>query len=168
MAQRKRRDFWLGLVKSADNIRESPGYRYNFFSSFEEVDRYFTQECGSDWQTQPWAVEWIRANESERDKDMHRSDLTLGVIESSAYVPDVGEEEVIIDFKDTHESWRRHGRNRKAAKRVTRRVPVRIIKKFLVLYKEQRFPLRRMEVELEQDLGVKLSYERIRELLKEA
>lgn len=48
------------LVKSVDIVTDHPGYRYNYFNSFAELDAYFTNECGSDWKHAEWAQFWLR------------------------------------------------------------------------------------------------------------
>lgn len=42
------------LVKSFRNIPEHPGYLYEYFLSFEELDAYFCNETGDNWKDQEW------------------------------------------------------------------------------------------------------------------
>lgn len=46
--------FWRSVVKEAQKISEHPGYRYVYFNSFSEVDQFFTDMIGADWEREPW------------------------------------------------------------------------------------------------------------------
>lgn len=51
--------FWPPLVREVIDCVEHPGYRYEFFKTFAELDDYFTGLCGEDWIKQPWAEFWL-------------------------------------------------------------------------------------------------------------
>lgn len=59
MKQLRRENIVPSLVKNVDILSTHPGYRYNYFQSFEELDDYFKKECGEDWRSQEWAKFWI-------------------------------------------------------------------------------------------------------------
>lgn len=60
---------WPPLVKSITNLPTFPGYRYEFFKTFKELDEYMTQECGPDWREQAWCKFWRGQHEQTKHDD---------------------------------------------------------------------------------------------------
>lgn len=59
---------WPPLVRNVVITKESPGYRYEFFRSFTELDAYFTNELGTEWKKQEWAQYWFNQHkQTQRD-----------------------------------------------------------------------------------------------------
>lgn len=57
------------LVRSARITNEHPGYVYEYFQSFEEVNAYFTSICGEDWISQEWVAAWLNKEKKDNAKD---------------------------------------------------------------------------------------------------
>ena len=68
-----RRLHWPPLVREAVETKDYPGYRYEFFSGFNELNRYFTELCGEDWYKQEWAEFW--RNQHLETKNDDRKDI---------------------------------------------------------------------------------------------
>lgn len=63
-----RRLHWPPLVREAVENKDYPGYRYEFFSSFNELNKYFIELCGPDWMSEEWAIYWRNHHrETQRD-----------------------------------------------------------------------------------------------------
>lgn len=75
---------WPPLVKSVTYITTYPGYRHEFFRTFKDLDEYFSQECGADWQTQEWAKFWLGQHMQTRNDDRREY-----LIEHKGLVPQV-------------------------------------------------------------------------------
>jgi hypothetical protein len=60
---------WPPLVREVVQTIEYPGYRYEFFRSFRELDAYFTEELGKDWRSEPWALFWINQHKETQNDD---------------------------------------------------------------------------------------------------
>lgn len=56
----KREQLVPALVKEVEITSTHPGYRYVYFTSFNELDQYFRELCGDDWKEQEWAKFWLR------------------------------------------------------------------------------------------------------------
>ena len=54
MKDRDKEKFLRYIVKSSRITTQHPGYMYEYFTSFDEVDAYCREQCGDDWQTQDW------------------------------------------------------------------------------------------------------------------
>lgn len=64
-----KRLYWPPLVKETVTSKEYPGYRYEFFSGFTELNKYFTNLCGPDWHNQEWAIYWRTQHQETKDDD---------------------------------------------------------------------------------------------------
>lgn len=64
-----RRLYWPPLVKRAVDSTEFPGYKYEFFTGFRELNEYFTELCGADWMDQEWAVYWRNQHLETKNDD---------------------------------------------------------------------------------------------------
>lgn len=60
---------WVPLVREITQITTFPGYRYEFFRSFKELDAYFTKELGSGWRKEAWAEFWINQHLETKNDD---------------------------------------------------------------------------------------------------
>jgi hypothetical protein len=60
MKKLSRKQIVPSLVKHTEITSAYPGYRYVYFSSFEELNAYFTETCGKDWMETEWAKFWLR------------------------------------------------------------------------------------------------------------
>lgn len=74
---------WPPLVKEIEHTKDYPGYRYKYFTSFRELDSYFSGLCGHNWREQEWAVYWINQhketqNDDRRDPDPIRPKAPTG------------------------------------------------------------------------------------------
>lgn len=58
--------FWPPLVRDVVLCTTYPGYRYEFFQRFADLDAYFSDLCGADWAQQPWAEYWIGQHNASR------------------------------------------------------------------------------------------------------
>lgn len=65
--------YWPPLVKEAVMTVQHPGYRYDMFTNFKELDAYFTAECGPDWRKQEWARYWFSQHIDSKRKDQRES-----------------------------------------------------------------------------------------------
>lgn len=67
----------MGLVKETRNISEHPGYEYKRFSSFGEVNEYFSSIYGEHWTELAWAKHWLYEENKEKKprskKKQHRN-----------------------------------------------------------------------------------------------
>lgn len=61
--------YWPPLVKQAVMTIAHPGYRYELFTNFKELDEYFTKECGSDWRKSEWARFWFNQHQASKLAD---------------------------------------------------------------------------------------------------
>jgi len=52
--------FFPYIVKSTKFTKDYPGYSYEYFQSFEELDNYLRLNCGENWIDQNWAKFWLR------------------------------------------------------------------------------------------------------------
>lgn len=68
-------EIWRNVVKSVDIIPQHPGYRYNYFKSWQDFDECMKETCGEDWQTKPWAKVFLR---DELEDTLPTSDRGLG------------------------------------------------------------------------------------------
>jgi hypothetical protein len=68
---------WPPLVREIVITDQYPGYRYEFFKSFRELNEYFCKECGDDWRTQPWAIYWISQHEETKHDDRQEEQAKL-------------------------------------------------------------------------------------------
>lgn len=68
---------WPPLVREIVQTVEYPGYRYEFFRSFTELDAYFTAEIGSHWRTELWARYWINQHKESQREDRKDADPRL-------------------------------------------------------------------------------------------
>lgn len=60
---------WPPLVREITQTIAFPGYRYEFFRSFKELDAYFSNELGIDWRKESWAEYWIGQHAETKDDD---------------------------------------------------------------------------------------------------
>jgi hypothetical protein len=60
---------WPPLVRNVVQTKDYPGFRYEFFRSFRELDAYFTEELGKDWRSEPWAKFWINQHKETQNDD---------------------------------------------------------------------------------------------------
>jgi hypothetical protein len=60
---------WPPLVRSVRITKQYPGYSYEFFETFQELDKYFTEHCGPEWQSQAWAKFWINQHLQTKNDD---------------------------------------------------------------------------------------------------
>lgn len=67
---------WPPLVRNCVITKEYPGYRYEFFQSFAELDEYFTRIVGPHWRREPWAEFWIGQHHESQHSD--RKELRTG------------------------------------------------------------------------------------------
>lgn len=64
---------WKNLVKTSIQTREYPGYRYIFFQSEEELDKYFCELIGDHWRSEPWAQYLLSTTQSRDEGDKYAS-----------------------------------------------------------------------------------------------
>lgn len=60
---------WPPLVRNVVQTTQFPGYRYEFFRSFKELDAYFTEQIGKDWRNESWAEFWINQHLETKNDD---------------------------------------------------------------------------------------------------
>lgn len=65
----KHERFFPRLVRSVDLVTTYPGYSYNYFNNFQEIDDYFKKTVGDDWLDTEWARFWLRNHWSENKKE---------------------------------------------------------------------------------------------------
>lgn len=66
VSSREMRSYLPPLVKSVNFTREYPGFSYQYFKNFEEINSYFSELCGDDWMNQEWAKVWIGEHSKEK------------------------------------------------------------------------------------------------------
>lgn len=67
--------YWPRLVKEAVWTSAHPGYRYDMFNNFKELDAFFTEECGPDWRKQEWARFWFNQHIESQKKDKREYEM---------------------------------------------------------------------------------------------
>lgn len=67
MKDRQRSKLLHSLVKSARLTKEYPGYEYEYFRSFEELDAYLRSICGEDWESQEWVNVWLNKSSAKKE-----------------------------------------------------------------------------------------------------
>lgn len=60
---------WPPLVKEIEHTKDYPGYRYKYFTSFQELNSYFSDLCGHNWREQEWAKYWINQHLETKNDD---------------------------------------------------------------------------------------------------
>lgn len=70
--------YWPPLVKRAVWTLEHPGYRYEKFETFAELNNYFDEECGVGWRKQEWAKFWIDQHHESARKDKRERTFMRG------------------------------------------------------------------------------------------
>lgn len=67
--------YWPPLIREAVSITTHPGYRYERFKTYTELDSYFTEEFGSEWRNSEWARYWFNQHAETVRKDKKESSL---------------------------------------------------------------------------------------------
>lgn len=75
--------FWPPLVKEISITKDYPGYKYEFFDNYEDLDKYFTDLCGDDWVHQPWAQYWIGQHKLTQRRNKLEIKIMMGEIDPS-------------------------------------------------------------------------------------
>jgi len=65
---------WPPLVREVIVTVEYPGYRYEFFRSFGELDSYFSRQYGAEWRKEPWAEYWMNQHKETQREDRKDAD----------------------------------------------------------------------------------------------
>ncbi len=60
---------WVPLVREVVQTTYYPGYRYEFFKSFKELDAYFTEVVGINWRRHAWAEFWVNQHLETKNDD---------------------------------------------------------------------------------------------------
>lgn len=60
---------WPPLVRTVTQTTEYPGYRYEFFRSFGELDSYFSELLGTSWRSEEWARYWMNQHAESKRED---------------------------------------------------------------------------------------------------
>jgi len=77
--------FWPPLVKNVEITSDYPGYKMRYFTSFDELNDYFSKECGEEWMQQEWAKYWIGQHQQTRYEDRVEKQILTGQIDASKF-----------------------------------------------------------------------------------
>lgn len=69
---------FVPVVRDVDTMTIHPGYRYNFFKTFRELDNYFSRTIGSHWQNEEWARYWLNQHKQTQNEDRLEEKLGRG------------------------------------------------------------------------------------------
>lgn len=79
--------FWPPLVKEVTITRDYPGYKYEFFTNFDDLNNYFTELCGEDWRHQEWAKYWIGQHRSTKYQNSLEIRILTGDVDPAKLKP---------------------------------------------------------------------------------
>lgn len=60
---------WPPLVREVTQTKQYPGYRYEYFRTFRELNEYFIKLCGTAWREEPWAKYWFNQHMETKNDD---------------------------------------------------------------------------------------------------
>lgn len=69
--------YWPRTMKGARIISAHPGYIYEFFETYAELNEYFTEICGADWRTQEWAKFWYDQHTESVNSDTRERNFNI-------------------------------------------------------------------------------------------
>jgi len=76
---------WPPLVREVVQTVQYPGYRYEFFKSFRELDSYFAEHVSPDWKHEAWAEYWINQHLETKNNDRRELESKLQPALNKAY-----------------------------------------------------------------------------------
>lgn len=136
---------------SAENCPQHPGYKFNYFDSFQELDNYFKREFGENWREQEWAKFWLRDHNAFETREHDR-----------ALINERG-----VRYRSQNPDSIRNRRNREGPKQLRYRVAPSALASFIVdLQSRGVTSLREVAASIYSEYGIKLSHETIRRIKK--
>lgn len=73
-----RKSFCPPLVKNVVVEATHPGYRYEMFTSFDDLHNHFSKEYGPYWLNTDWAKFWIGQHNDSKRKDRLEEQIVKG------------------------------------------------------------------------------------------
>lgn len=139
------------FVYSVEICPQHPGYKYKYFSTFKELDKYFKQEFGPNWRQEEWAKFWLKDHNRIETQDYDREEIHKR-----------GKR-----FRQRTPGSRRYFQEKLGPRQLSKKVPPETLAAFIKELQEQGITSKRKQAEaIREKHGISIGYDTVYRLKK--